>query len=159
MTKAIYAGSFDPLTNGHLDILLKASKIFDEVVLLFAINVDKVSFFPLQDRMEQAKKALSEMPGVTVDSFDGLLVKYAGQVGASALIRGIRMSGEFDYEFQMASINARLNPNLTTLYFMPAESTAAVSSSIVRQLWRFDADYASMVPASVLEALKQKPRD
>lgn len=153
MRTAIYPGTFDPMTLGHLDIVARARQTFDEVVVLLAVNADKTPLFPLEQRLALVKACTAGLPGVRVDCHDGLLAEYAQRTGASAIVRGLRAISDFDYEFQMAIINRKLAPGVETVFLMPSEEWSYLNSSIVRELWRFGGDYSRFVPEVVRAAM------
>lgn len=156
MSKAVYAGSFDPITNGHLDILQRALAAFDEVIILIAVNPLKKGTFSLEERLEMIKKATSGMERVKVDYYGGLTVEYCKKIGVKHLIRGLRAVTDFEYEFQLAAANKYIDPDIDMVFFMSNSSTAFISSSMINQLRKSGADIAALVPASVIEAYEKK---
>ena len=156
MKTAIYPGSFDPITNGHLDVIKRASNLFGKVIVAVIRNPEKSHNFPLNDRLAMLKKAAAKFDNVTVDSFDGLLVDYARRKKASAVIRGLRAVSDFDYEFQMALTNRQMAPEIETIFFMTDYKYSYLSSSFVKQIAALGGDVSGMVPAAVAERLKKK---
>lgn len=156
MNKAIYPGSFDPFTNGHLDILNRACKVFDEVIVLVAINPAKKTVFTVQERVDILKKILKDKPNVRVDSYEGLTVDYAKQEEVKHIIRGLRAVTDFEYEFQLASANRFANPEIDMVFFMASVENSFVSSSVVNELRKNGADVSPLVPKPVVEAFEAK---
>jgi pantetheine-phosphate adenylyltransferase len=156
MNKAIYPGSFDPFTNGHLDILNRACKVFDEVIVLVAVNPAKKTVFTVQERVDILKKILKDKPNVRVDSYEGLTVDYAKQEGVKHIIRGLRAVTDFEYEFQLASANRFANPEIDMVFFMASVENSFVSSSVVNELRKNGADVSTLVPKPVIEAFEAK---
>lgn len=154
MKRAIYPGSFDPVTNGHLDVLKRATEIFDEVYVAVIANPEKKPFFSFEDRLEMLKIAAKGIKKVKVDSFKGLLVDYAKKIKACAIVRGLRAVSDFDYEFQMALTNRKLNPEVETVFLMTDYKYSYLSSSMVRQLARLKGDITGLVPNNVIKKLK-----
>jgi pantetheine-phosphate adenylyltransferase len=152
---AIYAGSFDPLTNGHVDIVQRGLRTFDRVVLAVANNPNKNHTFSLAERMEMAHKVIGHLHGVEVDSFDGLLVDYAKKKGEYILLRGLRAISDFEGEFQLATMNRNLLPRIETVFMMTSEENLYLSSRLVREVASFGGDVRAMVPGPVWEALKR----
>jgi len=155
---ALFPASFDPITNGHLDLIHRSQMIFDEVVLAVASNVSKSATFSAEERFEILEAVTSGMDDVTVQVFDGLVVHYAEQIGASAIIRGLRMMSDFEYEFEMALMNKHLAPSVEIVFFMTSQEYLYVSSSRLKELVRFGASIDEFVPPIVAEALKNKLR-
>jgi len=153
MRTVIYPGSFDPLTNGHLDVIHRATKIFDRVVVAVARNESKHPLFTLQERVAMVNEAIRELPCVETDSFDGLLVNYAQSLGAQAIIRGLRAVSDFEFEFQLALMNRKLNEDVETIFMMPKDTYTFLSSRIVKEIARLGGDVSTFVPAHVREAL------
>ena len=158
MRKVLYPGTFDPITHGHIDIIQRACDLFDEVVVTVAINPTKTPLFTVQERIEFIKESVKEYPQVSVDSFDGLVVDHAKNVGAIGIIRGLRAMSDFEYEFQMALMNRKLAKNINTIFLMPHEKYTYLNSSIIRNLASFKSDVSDFVPTIVREALKIKFR-
>jgi pantetheine-phosphate adenylyltransferase len=156
---ALFPASFDPITNGHLDLIHRSRVIFDEVVLAVAKNVSKNATFGADERLEILEAVTSGMEDVSVQVFDGLVVHYAEQIGASAIIRGLRMMSDFEYEFEMALMNKHLAPNVEIVFFMTSQEYMYVSSSRLKELVRFGASIDEFVPPIVAETLKKKLRD
>ncbi len=155
--KAIYPGTFDPLTNGHLDLIARGAKIVDELVVAILRNSDKgTPLFSVPERLEMITEAVAPFPNVSVTTFDGLLVDFARQQGAKAVLRGIRAISDYEYEFQMAMMNRKLDPELETLFMMPAEKYTYVSSRLIKGVFRLGADVSELVPPLVIERLKRK---
>lgn len=153
---ALFPASFDPLTNGHLDLIRRSRQVFDEVVVAIARNVSKSGTFTLEERLEILHAVLDEEEGITVASFDGLVVDYAVEIGAGAIIRGLRAIADFEYEFEMALMNRHLNPNVETFFMMTSLEHLYVSSSRLRELVRFGRRIDEFVPAPVAKRLKAK---
>jgi pantetheine-phosphate adenylyltransferase len=156
MRKVIYPGTFDPITYGHIDIIQRACDLFDEVVVTVAINPTKTPLFTVQERIEFIMESVKEYPHVAVDSFDGLVVEHAKNVGAIGIIRGLRAMSDFEYEFQMALMNRKLAKNINTVFLMPHEKYTYLNSSIIRNLASLNSDVSDFVPGIVQKALKKK---
>lgn len=156
MRTGIYPGSFDPLTNGHLDIIHRAAKLFDRVIVAVAINEQKKPLFTLKERIDQVKQSIDGMPNVEVDSFDCLLVDYVERRGGQAVIRGLRAVSDFEFEFQLALMNRKLNECVETIFMMPKETYTFLSSRITKEIARLGGDVRAFVPAHVEAALKKK---
>ncbi|KAB2925341.1 MAG: pantetheine-phosphate adenylyltransferase [Bacteroidetes bacterium] len=158
MRTAIYPGTFDPVTRGHLDIIARAAQMFDRVVVTVAVNSAKSPMFTTDERLTLVRAAVKEarLPNVTAEAFSGLLVNFARKKKASALIRGLRAVSDFEYEFQMALMNRKLAPKITTVFLMPHEKYTYLNSSIVREVARLGGDVTDLVPAAVARALQQK---
>lgn len=156
MRRAIYPGTFDPITNGHLDIIQRATLLFDQVIVAEAVNIEKTPMFSVSERLDMIKEVTRDISGIVVDSFQGLLVDYAERKGACALIRGLRAISDFDYEFQMALVNRKLNEKIVTVFLTPNERHTYLNSSIVKEVAKFGGDVSCFVPAFVLEKLKKR---
>jgi pantetheine-phosphate adenylyltransferase len=156
MRRAIYPGSFDPITNGHLDVIERASKLFDEVIVAIAHNVEKEPLFTLAERLEQLRAVIGRQANVRVGQFDGLLVDFAQEEKAHAVIRGLRAVSDFEFEFQMALMNRKLQGNVETIFLMPKEEYTYLSSRLVKEIARLGGDVTKFVPAPVASALRQK---
>ncbi|MFC1511054.1 pantetheine-phosphate adenylyltransferase [Candidatus Margulisiibacteriota bacterium] len=154
MKIAIYPGSFDPITNGHVDIIRRAAEIFGKVIVAVIRNPEKKASFSLEQRVEMLKKSLAGLDNVAVDSFDGLLVDYAKQKNANIIVRGLRAVSDFDYEFQMALTNRKMAPGIETLFFMTDYKYSYLSSSFVKQIAKLGGDIGELVPRAVAENLK-----
>ena len=153
---AIYPGSFDPPTNGHLDLIDRGSKIFDELVVAILRNAEKTPLFSLGERRRMLEELTGDFKNVRVDVFDGLTVDYAARVNASAVLRGIRALSDYEYELQMALMNRKLRPDLETVFMMPAEQYSYLSSRLVREVARLNGDISGLVPHLVEHRLKEK---
>jgi pantetheine-phosphate adenylyltransferase len=156
MRTAIYPGSFDPMTNGHLDVVQRAAKLFDRVVVAVAKNEGKRPLFALEDRVALAKLSLNGMPNVEVDAFEGLLVDYVVAKDARTIVRGLRAVSDFEFEFQLALMNRKLNENVETIFMMPKDTYTFLSSRIVKEIARLGGDVSPFVPPHVQAALKKK---
>ncbi len=155
--RAIYPGTFDPVTNGHLDIIERASRLFDEVVVAILINPGKNPMFPLEERVEILKEVLNaRFSNVSVDTFGGLLVDYAAQQKAHAVVRGIRAISDYEYELQMALMNRRLSPSLETVFLMSSEDYSYLSSRLVREVFTLGGSVDGLVPELVIERMQAK---
>ncbi len=154
----IYPGTFDPITRGHKDLVMRASELFDEVVVAVAGDTGKSTLFAYDERVALCNKTLGDISGVTVTGFHGLVVDFAASLGAKALLRGLRAVSDFEYEFQLANMNRRLKPDLESFFLTPSEHLSFISSSLVREIARLDGDVSEFVEPVVVEALKQKYR-
>lgn len=150
MKLAICPGSFDPVTKGHIDIIMRASKLFDKVIVLVSINPKKNNTFSVEKRCELIKKAVKNADNVEVDWCDGLIAEYAKKIGANAIVKGLRAMSDFEYEFQMALTNKKLNPSLETVFLTSSAENMYVSSSMVRQIAQFGGDISVFVPEEIL---------
>jgi pantetheine-phosphate adenylyltransferase len=153
---AIYPGSFDPLTNGHVDIIQRGARLFDRIVVAMLINMDKSPLFTLPERVEIAREVFHGAANVEVDTFDGLLVEYARRKHATVIVRGLRAISDFEFEMQMALMNRRLNPDVETAFMMPAEQYTYVSSRLVKEIVALGGSVAGLVPATVERRLREK---
>ncbi len=153
---AIYPGTFDPFTYGHLDIVERAIKIFDELIVTIAMNSKKQPLFSVNERLEFIKDATGAIPHVQTDCFEGLLVDFAQKKNAVAVIRGLRAISDFEFEFQMALMNHRLNQNISTVFLMPNEKYTYLNSTIVKEVAEFGGNIENLVPPLVAQKLKQK---
>jgi len=156
MRIAIYPGSFDPLTNGHLDVLQRATKLFHRVIVAVARNESKNPLFTPAERVTLIKQGIRHLSGVEVDAFDGLLVDYVREHQAQAIVRGLRAVSDFEFEFQMALMNRKLDENIETIFMMPKETYTFISSRIVKEIARLGGDISPFVPPHVETALKKK---
>jgi len=154
--KAIYPGTFDPVTFGHLDIIKKAKDLFDEIIVTVAVNPTKHPLFTLGERLDLLKKSLHDYENVYVDSFNGLVVDFAREVGAVSIIRGLRAVSDFEYEFQMALMNRKLASEITTVFLIPHEKYTYLNSTIVRNLASLQSDVSDFVPPAVQSAIREK---
>ena len=155
MRLCIYPGTFDPITNGHIDVLERAARLFDHVTVAVAISTTKHSLFSTEHRVELIRANLGQLPNVDVVSFDGLLVEFAREQKAQAIIRGLRALSDFEFEFNMALMNRHLDPQVETIFVMPKEAYSYTSSTLVKQISKLGGDISHFVPANVAAALKQ----
>ncbi len=158
MKKAVYPGTFDPVTNGHLDVLRRAASVFDVVYVAIAMNILKDPLFTTDERVKLLKECTKEFDNVKVDKFRGLVVDFAAQKEASVIIRGLRAVSDFEYEFQMALTNRHLNDKIDTVFLLPHVDYTYLSSSTVREIAKFDGDVSEFVPDVVVRELKRKFR-
>lgn len=155
---AIYPGSFDPITNGHLDLIRRSSGLFDRLIVSILRNDSKQPLFSLAERMEMLRAAVAEFPNVEVDSFEGLLVRYAEQRGARVVLRGIRAISDYEYELQMTHMNRRLNPEIETVFLMANDAYSFISSRLVKEVFRLGGDITELVPPIVLARMREKAK-
>jgi pantetheine-phosphate adenylyltransferase len=153
---AIYPGSFDPLTNGHVDIIQRGAHLFDRIVVAMLVNMDKSPLFTVAERVDLAREVFRDHANVEVDTFDGLLVDYAERRGAGVIVRGLRAISDFEYEMQMALMNRRLRPDVETVFMMPAEPYTYVSSRLVKEVVALGGSVHGLVPAIVERRLREK---
>ena len=156
MRTVVYPGSFDPITNGHLDVVQRAAKMFDQVILAVANNETKHPLFSLEERKQMALSAVSNLSNVVVETFEGLLVDYVVHHKACAVVRGLRAVSDFEFEFQLALMNRKLNENVETVFLMPKDSYSFLSSRLVKEVARLKGDVSPFVPTEVVEALRAK---
>ena len=153
---AIYPGTFDPVTFGHIDLIERASKIFDKVIVAVAHNKSKGVLFSVEERVDMLEDAVKGMKNVTIDDFNGLVVDYVRRNGANVMIRGLRMLSDFEYEFQMALTNRKLAGDIETIFMMPHEDYSYISSKLIKETASFGADLKNFIPKKVAGALKEK---
>src|SRR5947207_6512938 len=156
MRRAIYPGSFDPVTNGHLDVIERGRKLFDEVIVAVAQNDEKQALFPLEERLELLKESIGKIDNVRIAKFEGLLVEFAMAQQANAVIRGLRAVSDFEFEFQMALMNRKLETAVETIFLMPKEEYTYLSSRIIKEIARLGGDVSGFVPRAVAKALAKK---
>ncbi|HUS35589.1 MAG TPA: pantetheine-phosphate adenylyltransferase [Verrucomicrobiae bacterium] len=156
MRTAVYPGSFDPITNGHLDVIQRAAKLFDKVIVAVAKNESKNPFFSMTQRQELCAQAVAHLPNVTVDAFTGLLVEYVERMQGDAVVRGLRAVSDFEFEFQLALMNRKLNERVETIFMMPKDTYTFISSRLVKEIARLGGDVSSFVPKVVQEALTNR---
>jgi pantetheine-phosphate adenylyltransferase len=155
-TLAVYPGSFDPLTNGHVDIITRGARLFDRIVVAILINAEKSPLFTMEERVDIAREVFKALPNVEVDTFDGLLVDYVERRGAQVIVRGLRAVSDFEYEFQMALMNQRLNGRIETIFLMPAEQYTYTSSRLIKEVFRLGGRVHGLVPDMVEDRLRRK---
>ena len=153
---AIYPGSFDPTTNGHLDLIQRGSKIFEELVVAVLRNSEKTPMFSLGERLEMLKELTADLSNVRIDTFDGLMVEYAKSIEATCVLRGIRAVSDYEYELQMALMNRKIEPTLETVFMMPADKYSYVSSRLVREVAQLGGPVRGLVPEAVEQKLREK---
>ena len=156
MRIAVYPGSFDPVTNGHLDIIKRSSRVFDKVIVGVLNNAGKHPLFTIEERMEMLREVTADLDNIEIDSFDGLLVDFAKMKNASVIVKGLRTVMDFEYEFQMALLNKALNPEYETMFMMTDSKYSYISSSMVKELAGFHGDLTGLVPAMIIHKIKQK---
>ena len=156
MRVAVYPGSFDPLTNGHLDIIRRSTRLFDRLLVSVLENEGKSPLFSVAERMELIVRCVEDIPGVEVHSFSGLLVDFMKRKGANVVVRGIRAVSDYEYELQMALMNRELSPEVETIFMLPAVEFTYVSSRLIKEVFRLGGDVARLVPPLVLESLKAR---
>ncbi len=154
--KAVYAGTFDPITYGHIDVIERAARLFDQVIIAIATSPHKKPLFTLDERIHLAKTILKHRQNVTVIGFENLLLDFVKQHQANVILRGLRAVADFDYEFQLASMNRAMDPTIETMFLMPAEKHTYISSSLVREIAALGGDVTGFVPPNVAQALQQK---
>ncbi|USQ14376.1 pantetheine-phosphate adenylyltransferase [Legionella lytica] len=155
-SKAIYPGTFDPVTNGHVDIIGRAAKIFPELIVAVATNKAKKPFLPLETRIRLLQETLADLPSVQVMGFDNLLIDFAQEQKATVILRGLRAVSDFEYEFQLAGMNRKLYQNIETIFLTPSEHAMFISSSLVREIANLDGDISQFVPPCVAQELKKR---
>jgi len=156
MRTVIYPGSFDPLTNGHLDVVQRAARLFDRVIVAVARSESKHPLFSLEDRLEMVKQSIRAIPHTEADAFDGLLIEYVERRGAQAVIRGLRAVSDFEFEFQLALMNRKLNESIETIFMMPKDTYTFLSSRIVKEIASLGGDVSAFVPEHVRAALAER---
>ena len=156
MRIAIYPGSFDPITNGHLDIIRRAAPLFDQLIVLVVINPDKRPTFSHKERLELIQRVVGDLPNVQVDTYQGLLADYVTAKGACALVKGLRAVSDFEQEVQMAMINSKINPDLDTVFFPSSEKYTYLSSSVAKELARYHANLDEFLPREIIDDVKNK---
>ena len=157
-TLAVYPGSFDPLTNGHVDIITRGARLFDRIVVAILVNAEKAPLFSMAERVEIAREVFKQHGNVEIDTFEGLLVDYVERRGAHVIVRGLRAISDFEYEFQMALMNQRLNRRIDTVFMMPAEKYTYISSRMIKEVASLGGSVAGLVPELVDERLQGKLR-
>lgn len=153
--KAIYPGTFDPITNGHIDIIQRAATVFPELVIAVASNVAKKPFFSLAKRIELVEQAIGEIPGVSVQGFDNLLIHFVHQQQAKVILRGLRAVSDFEYEFQLAGMNRKLSKEVETIFLTPSDDFMFISSTLVREIATLGGDISGFVPQGVVQAFAE----
>ncbi len=153
---AVYPGSFDPITNGHVDIILRGARLFDRIIVAILVNSDKLPLFSIEERLEMAREVFRDQPKVEVDAFDGLLIDFARRKKASVIVRGLRAISDFEYEFQMALMNRRQAPDIETVFMMPAEAYTYISSRLVREVYALGGTVRGLVPEEVEARMRRK---
>ena len=156
MKTIVYPGTFDPITNGHIDLVERAARLFDKVVIGIASSQRKSPLFSIDERIQLASDALAHVPNIEIRGFDYLLVNFVNDCGADAIMRGLRAVSDFEYEFQLANMNRALSPEVESIFLTPAERFSYISSSLVREISSLDGDVSKFVPANVVEALSNK---
>ena len=156
MKIAVYPGTFDPITNGHVDIIYRSAKLFDKIIVTVAVNTQKTPLFDLSERVEMIRQSLGNEEKIEVDQFDGLIAEYLKRVNASAMIRGLRAVSDFEYEFQMSLMNRKLNPDVETVFLTPAQEYIHLNSTIVKEVASFGGDVSEYVPDYVKAKLQEK---
>jgi pantetheine-phosphate adenylyltransferase len=155
-TLAVYPGSFDPLTNGHVDIILRGARLFDRIVVAMLVNAEKSPLFTMSERVEIARAVFEDRPNVEIDTFDGLLVDYVERRRAHVIVRGLRAISDFEFEFQMALMNRRLNDRIETIFMMPAEQYTYISSRLIKEVFALGGRVHGLVPELVESRLRDK---
>ena len=155
-TVAVYPGSFDPLTNGHVDIILRGARLFDRIIVAILVNAEKLPLFSIDERIEIARAVFKDHSNVEVDTFDGLLVDYIERRRAQVIVRGLRAVSDFEFEFQMALMNRRLNPQFETVFMMPAEQYTYISSRLIKEVFALGGRVHGLVPDMVEDRLRVK---
>ena len=155
-TLAVYPGSFDPLTNGHVDIISRGARLFDRIVVAVLVNAEKAPLFTPEERVEIGRAVFRDHPNVEVDTFDGLLVDYVERRGAQVIVRGLRAVSDFEFEFQMALMNRRLKPKVETVFMMPGEQYTYISSRLIKEVFKLGGRVDGMVPDVVQQRLRDK---
>ena len=158
MKLAVYPGSFDPLTNGHVDIIERGTRLFDRIVVAVLVNMSKAPLFSTQERVEILREVFKGRPNVEVDTFDGLLVDYVARRNADVIVRGLRAVSDFETEFQMALMNRRLGPHIETVFMMPAEQYTYISSRLIKEVFSLGGQVRGLVPEVVESRLREKQR-
>ena len=156
MKTIVYPGTFDPITNGHIDLVERAARLFDKVVIGIASSQRKSPLFSIDERIQLASDALAHVPNIEIRGFDYLLVNFVNDCGADAIMRGLRAVSDFEYEFQLANMNRALSPEVESIFLTPAERCSYISSSLVREISSLDGDVSKFVPTNVVEALSNK---
>ncbi len=155
-TLAVYPGSFDPLTNGHVDIISRGARLFDRIIVAILVNAEKAPLFSMEERVEIAREGFKPFPSVEVDTFNGLLVDYVERRNAQVIVRGLRAVSDFEFEFQMALMNQRLKPAIETVFMMPAEQYTYISSRLIKEVFSLGGRVDGLVPELVEERLRRK---
>lgn len=155
-TLAVYPGSFDPLTNGHVDIISRGARLFDRIIVAVLVNAEKAPLFSMNERVEIARSVFQDHQNVEIDTFDGLLVDYVERRRAQVIVRGLRAVSDFEFEFQMALMNQRLNPRIETVFMMPAEQYTYISSRLIKEVFTLGGRVHGLVPELVEQRLREK---
>ena len=155
-TLAVYPGSFDPLTNGHVDIIERGARLFDRIIVAILVNAEKSPLFTMAERVEIARKVFTDHPNVEVDTFEGLLVDYVAKRQANVIVRGLRAVSDFEYEFQMALMNRRLNSKIEAVFMMPADQYSYISSRLIKEVFALGGQVHGLVPELVETRLREK---